>query len=110
MNVNDLLDRARALTGSPHDKALAQRLGVTQPAISNWRCGRALPDVVMCEKLAEICGFPPLRVIAAINEQRAISQAEKRVWRRLATAALLVTFGLSCALPAAAHSLGMQIM
>jgi transcriptional regulator with XRE-family HTH domain len=100
MNIDDLLNRAKALSGVTYDKDLAKKLGLSHGSVSNYRKGISLPDVVTCEKLAEICGFPPLQVIAAINEQRAISAAEKKVWRRLATAAMLVTFGIACALPA----------
>jgi hypothetical protein len=72
------------------DLALARKLGVVASAVSNWRNGRALPDEVACEKLANMAGIPVLRVIASIAEQRAISPSSKAVWRRLASAAVVL--------------------
>ncbi|WP_202840826.1 helix-turn-helix domain-containing protein [Luteimonas saliphila] len=89
MDVNKLLDQAKDAAGVSTDKGLSEHLGLSHGAVSNWRKGRALPDVVTCEKLAVLCGIPAIHVIAGINEARAISAAEKKVWRRLAAAIAL---------------------
>lgn len=102
LRVDEVLDRAKERAGLKYDKDLSEHLGLSHGAVSNWRKGRALPDVVTCEKLAVLCGFAPLQVIAAINEQRAISAAEKKVWRRLAAA---IFVSLVVALPAYAGDL-----
>jgi len=95
MNVLELLDLAKSRGHLDTDSALAARLGVTKQAVSNWRHGTKTPDPVACEKLAEISGIPLHRVLGIVGEARAISTAEKRVWRKLAAAmfvSLLVAF------------------
>lgn len=89
MDIGALLDQARKSAGLRYDKDLAALLNVEPSSVSNWRKGRSLPDVVTCEKLALLCGFPPIKVIAEVNEERAISAAEKKVWRKLATALVM---------------------
>lgn len=94
MNVLELLDLAKTGGHLDTDSALAARLGVTKQAVSNWRHGTKTPDPVACEKLAEISGIPLHRVLGIVGEARAISTAEKRVWRKLAAAmfvSLLIT-------------------
>ncbi len=79
MQIDALLDAAKATAEIGTDSALAARLGVTKQAVSNWRHGSKLPDAVACEKLAILNGFPLVRVIGMIKKHRAISTAEKRV-------------------------------
>lgn len=86
MDVMQLIDRAKSEAGISTDSGLAERLGVTKQAVSNWRHGTKLPDPVACEKLAVLSGFPLNQVIGVVGEARAISTAEKRVWRKLAAA------------------------
>jgi transcriptional regulator with XRE-family HTH domain len=86
MTADDLLNDAKAAGRFATDMAFAERLGVTRQAVSNWRVGRAFPDAVACEKLAVLSGIPLHRVLGVVGEARAISVAEKRVWRKLAAA------------------------
>ena len=90
MDVNKLLDNAKEVCGVKFDKDLATRLHVTQPAISNYRKGVSLPDPVVCERIAKITGVPLAKVLGVVGEARAISHAEKAVWRKLASAAAIV--------------------
>jgi hypothetical protein len=93
-SLNKLLDSARALCLPPSDTGLALHLGVVKSAVSNWRNGRAYPDAVTCAKLADMTGQPLGKVIGMIGEARALSLAEKKVWKRLAAAcAVLVLVG-----------------
>jgi len=93
--VNKLLDKAKQLSSSATDMALAEKLHLTRTAVSNYRHGRALPDTITCAKLSEITGEPLPRVLGNVGEARAISNEEKRVWRRLAQVAVLIM----CTLP-----------
>lgn len=86
-SVNDLLDRAKERAGLSKDGDLAGRLGVKPSAVSNYRHLRAFPDAVVCGKLAEMTGEKLATVLGIVGEARAISSAEKAVWRRLAQAA-----------------------
>lgn len=86
MDATQIIEIAKQKAGSRTDAALAARLGVTKQAVSNWKKSRSLPDTVTCEKLAEISGLPLNQVLGIVGEARAISVAEKRVWRKLAAA------------------------
>lgn len=101
MNVQDLLDAAKAEAGIASDYALSVRLKVTKQAVSKWRLGQAAPDPVTCEKLAVFSGIPLNKVLGIVGEARAISEQEKRVWRKLA-AAMFVS--LVATLPAVSAS------
>lgn len=96
MDVNFLLDQAKQACGVEFDKDLAPRLGVGKTSISNYRKGVSLPDPVVCATLAGLTGLPLAQVIGVVGEARAISTAEKAVWRRLAgTAMFLLISSLS---------------
>ena len=86
MEVNELLDAAKAGRGFGSDYALAKALNVSRSAVSEWRQGKRHPDTVNCEKLAVFSGFPLHVVLGTVGEARAISTDEKRVWRKLAAA------------------------
>lgn len=88
--INEMLDKARKACGVDSDNALSKHLGVTRATVSGWRKGKSMPDVVACDKIAKMIGEKPLFVIAQVSEMRAISTAEKAVWRRLASAAIVV--------------------
>jgi transcriptional regulator with XRE-family HTH domain len=101
MDVREILDAAKKGRQLTSDYALASELEVSRSAVSQWRDGKHFPNAVMCEKLAVFSGIPLHRVLGIVGEARAISAAEKRVWRKLA-AALFV--GLLITLPAAAKA------
>lgn len=92
--VNDLIDKAREAMQAESDNQLAIKLKVTRQAVSGWRRNAHTPDTVMCAKLAEITGIPLARVLGIVGEARAISREEKAVWRRLASAALVLLTAL----------------
>lgn len=86
MNLHEVLEAAKKGAGCTTDMALAARLGITRAAVSNWRHNLNTPDAVTSEKLAVLSGLPLHRVLGIVGEARAISVAEKRVWRKLAAA------------------------
>lgn len=88
--VTELLDQAKKSAGLTSDNQLALHLKVTRTSVSTWRNGRGAPDAVSCAKIAEITGIPLARVLGIVGEARAISREEKAVWRRLASAAIVV--------------------
>jgi len=96
-NVNKLIDKAKELSSSATDMALAEKLHVGRSTVSNYRSGHAYPDAVVCARISEITGEPLAKVLGIVGEARAISDAEKKVWRRLANAAVLIM----CTLPIA---------
>lgn len=88
--ANKLLDKAVKACSPATARALSEYLGVTESAVSNWRRGKAHPDAVSCERIARLLDLPLAHVLGVVGEARAISSAEKAVWRRLASAACLV--------------------
>lgn len=88
--VTELLDKAKKARSLASDNALAIELGVTRQAVSKWRHGESAPDPVTCARLADMVGEPLQRVLGVVGEARAISAAEKAVWRRLASAAAVL--------------------
>lgn len=110
--INELLDNARKACSASTDAALAAELHVTRQAVSNWRKGRAHPDVVACGRLAKMTGEPLARVLGVVGEAREISREAKAVWRSLASAAALVLLIGAAVSPAlsAAKMTGLYIM
>lgn len=86
MDVQGIIDAAKSARGFSSDNQLAIAIGTTRAAVSGWRHSKHLPDTLACEKLADFSGIPLHRVLGIVGEARAISAAEKKVWRRLATA------------------------
>jgi transcriptional regulator with XRE-family HTH domain len=103
-STNKLLDKCKEVRSLRTDMALAELLGVTRAAVSDWRNGRGLPGTVACARIAELTGEPLARVLGIVGEARAISKDEKAVWKRLATAALLVLGLAGSALPAVSQA------
>ena len=62
---------AKARTGAPSDYRLAKNLGVTPQAVSNWRAGRAWPDLLRLYQMATMAQVQPQVVIADIERDRA---------------------------------------
>lgn len=113
MQVLELLNAAKERQGIATDKALAEQLGVTKQAVSNWRKGVSLPDTVTCGKLATLTGLPLAKVLGIVGEARAISREEKAVWKRLATAAALALCAIGVSMPLnsqASETSGMHLM
>lgn len=103
-NVNKLIDKAKELSSSATDMALAEKLHIGRSTVSNYRSGHAYPDAVVCARISEITGEPLAKVLGIVGEARAISDAEKKVWRRLANAAVLIMCTVPIALVFAGSS------
>lgn len=103
-DVNYLLDKSKDMCKAESDGQLATQLKVSRQRVSNWRKGHNAPDAVVCAKIAEITGLPLARVLGIVGEARAISTAEKAVWRQLAQAAAVVLVVGATLLPVVADA------
>lgn len=56
MDINDLLDKAKEISGS--DAKTAKKLGVGAQLVSNWRKGRSSPNLDHIDELSELTGIP----------------------------------------------------
>lgn len=108
LDLNSLLDNAQKMCSPANNNGLAAALNVKPSAVSNWRHGRAYPDALSCDKLAQMVGIAPLRLIAQVNELRAISREEKALWKRLASAAAVMLLVGATTLPGQARASGQQ--
>lgn len=97
--VPELLDKCMEIRSLALDADLARLLGVRPSAVSNWRHARAYPDAVTCARISDVTGQPLGRVIGIVGEARALRSDEKKVWRRLATTAILAVSTLALMLP-----------
>lgn len=88
--VTDLLDQVKEAHGLESDSDLGRALGVKRQTVSNWRNGHAAPDAVACATIAGLLGMPLAKVIGIAGEARAITKQEKAVWRKLASAVVIV--------------------
>ena len=46
---------------------LAEKIGVTQSAISNWECGERKPDIYTLKKLASVLSCTTDELLAYVN-------------------------------------------
>lgn len=95
--INILLDKAKEISSSPTDMALAKELGVTRSAIANYRHGVSVPKDIVCAKLALLTGESYTKIAASMGEEKAVSKADKLTWRKLSQVAVLII----CTLPIA---------
>ena len=89
-NCNQFLNAVKSRHNIKSDYKLAQVLGLTHSAISNYRSGRSSFDSTTSAKIAELLSLPPLEVIAAIEMERAKSDELRKFWSRYAAAAAIV--------------------
>lgn len=75
-----LLDKVREKCSIPSDNALAQRIGISRAAVSEWRSDqRPMPD----ERIAQLCAMAhiePAEWLARLHAERAASAVERRAW------------------------------
>lgn len=117
MQINDLLDKAKARANLPSDYALAKALGVQTGIVSNWRKGKRHPSDEEAVQLATLAGLDEMQVIAAIHYECATTEKKKEFWkcylesRGITATACCVAIGISLILtpePATANILQLQ--
>lgn len=70
MKTVDFLDAVKAAYSLPFDYALAKKLAVTQPCITNFRQGRNYMNDDIALKIAYLLDLEPLQVIACAQIER----------------------------------------
>ncbi|KHL05309.1 hypothetical protein KOL72_15315 [Ralstonia sp. B265] len=102
MRVEKFLNDAIARHNLKNDTALAQLLGVSQNAVSQYRSGARTMDNEMCLRLAQLLDMEnPMPIIMAADMDRAERAGQRSLWEvfspRMAHSgpvALLVSLGL----------------
>lgn len=83
-SIAQLIDRAKARTGIESDYKLAQTLGVTRGAVSQYQHGKILPDDRVITLLCEMSGDDAAVIAAEIQAERAKTEEGKTLWRLIA--------------------------
>lgn len=71
------------------DYALAEQLGVTRAAMSNYQRGRDHPGEAVQLRMAELLGERPEFVMTCIAATKARTPAGRRAWLRAAAASIM---------------------
>lgn len=99
-HTNKLLDIYMERMQLTTATAVALKLGVTRPAVSNWRAMTSHAEPELVSKMAKACGLDPEEWALRVQADREIKPERKQVWlrsaQRLAAAATAFTliFGL----------------
>ena len=78
------LEEAQKATGADSDKTLAKLLGITAPAISQYKKGSRTIDDYTATKIANVLQINPLEIIAAANAEREKDAGRREFWERMA--------------------------
>ncbi|MCB1560902.1 MAG: hypothetical protein KDI75_07385 [Xanthomonadales bacterium] len=84
MDIATLLDKARQTCSIPSDNALAQRLGKTRQAVSNYRARGLWPENDTIAQLARMAGEDAGPWLVEAEMTRARSESERRAWKKIA--------------------------
>lgn len=76
----DYLNAAKSKLRITSDRALANWLGVSQPAVTQYQSGRRVIDNYVATKIAVALGIDPLEVIAAAEFEREKEGGRKKYW------------------------------
>lgn len=108
-----LLDKYKKTRSLTSDNACAASLGISRATISGWRHGAGRPNAAQIDALCAGCGEDSGYWIPLIESERAGSEVERRVWRKLAerfgaTMAALVLFLANITNEAAASTMAVK--
>ena len=95
-----LLDAWKTKRQITSDNAAAIALGIKRQTISSWRHGRSHANPATADTMASDLGLDALRVLAAIEADRAYTGEDRRVWQKHGRSAFMaLLLGLSVGLP-----------
>ncbi|WP_354677117.1 helix-turn-helix domain-containing protein [Cupriavidus plantarum] len=67
--------------GTTSDTELAEVIGITQPAVSQYRSGKRMPDNEVCLQIAQALAMnDPMPVIMAADMDRAERAGQRSLW------------------------------
>lgn len=84
-----LLDAWKTKKGFTSDNQAAIALGISRTSVSTWRHGKAHASASLADRMATDLGLDALRILAAIEADRAYSGDDRRVWQRHGRAAFM---------------------
>lgn len=82
--TNQMLDRIKTDKQITSDYRLAQVLGVTKNAITNYRYGKSSPNDEVGLRMAYLLDEDPGHITACLHAERAQSPEIRQLWERIA--------------------------
>lgn len=102
--TNKLLDMYMQRVHATTLTAAAAKLGVSRPALSNWRAGTSHAEPELVEKMAKACGLDTEEWVLLVQADREILPARKQVWLRAAHRISATAAGIALALGLAVYT------
>ena len=75
--LDRLSEMVKQLRGDLSQKAVAERLGIGQSAVSNWEAGSSMPRLDQIESLAREGGILPEQFVARLYGRECLSEEIK---------------------------------
>ncbi|MBS0356653.1 MAG: helix-turn-helix domain-containing protein [Proteobacteria bacterium] len=99
MDMSKVIDEAKKALDVESDYALAKKLDIPNPRISEYRSGKARPDAYACARLAEVLGMDPFELLAQVEAATEKNEGRRAYWTKvaakMATTSLAVFFVLA---------------
>lgn len=94
---NQLLDIYRQRLSLKTNQAIADKLGVKQPTVSMWLNEKSHPNAEAIGIMCKATGENLSRWLPLIEAERCRTEADKKVWLRLAQMAAAITLAVGIA-------------
>lgn len=102
MDMSKVIDEAKKSLDVESDYALAKKLDIPNPRISEYRSGKARPDAYACARLAEALGMDPFELLAQVEAETEKNEGRRAYWKKIAekmAATSMAAFLVFAALP-----------
>ena len=101
---NRLLDIYRQRLSLKTNQAIADKLGVKQPTVSMWLNEKSHPNAEAIATMCKATDEPLAKWLPLIEAERCRTDADKKVWLRLAQAAVAFALTVGVLAPYSAHA------
>jgi transcriptional regulator with XRE-family HTH domain len=93
-NSNQLLDMYSQRLSLKTNQAIADKLGVQRPTVSMWRNGASHPNAAAIAAMCKATDESLAKWLPLIEAERCRTDADKKVWLRLAQTAACIALAL----------------
>lgn len=101
---NDLLSLYRTKLDLKTNQSVADKLGVKQPTVSMWLNGKSHPNAEAIATMCKATGEHLAKWLPLIEAERCRTEADRKVWLRLAQIAAAVALTAGVFGPSSAHA------
>lgn len=89
-NSNQLIDLYSSHLSLKTNQAIADKLGVQRPTVSMWKSGASHPNAAAIAAMCKATDESIAKWLPLIEAERCRTEADKKVWLRLAQAAATI--------------------